>query len=116
MLRRFRSKYSALAKTLASLVGDDFKYCSVELGDRCPIHCMRSNNPSGSLALASIDAIVDRARWLVMSPRASRSGTPALRHSIGIKAKLTYVDPINRPRYANRKSTNSPVFRSGRRG
>jgi hypothetical protein len=44
--------------------------------------CPRRKRPAVALA------IVDRARWLVMLPRISAVGTPALRHSIGMMALL----------------------------
>jgi len=37
-----------------------------------PSYCMRSNSPIGSLAFATIEAMVERARWLVISPRTLR--------------------------------------------
>jgi hypothetical protein len=45
---------------------------------------------SASVALKSCVAIVARARWLVIRPRASARGTPALRHSNGIRRRLRY--------------------------
>ena len=45
----------------------------------------------GSLALKSCDAIVERARWLVMFPRTSAVGTPALQQRTGINILLLVV-------------------------
>ena len=54
-----------------------------------------------------------RARWLVMLPRTSAAGTPALQQSAGIKTLLRYALPMTVSRKRKRKSTSSPVFESG---
>jgi hypothetical protein len=51
----------------------------VLLGEEWPSHAWSSKSVIGSLALYSCVAMVERARWLVITPRASVRGTFALR-------------------------------------
>jgi hypothetical protein len=66
----------------------------------------------GSWALKSCDAIVERARWLVMLPRTSAVGTLAWLQSTGIKILFRWPLPITVSRNKNKKSTSSPVLGS----
>ena len=63
-----------------------------------PSHCWSSKSDSGCRALQSCEAMVERARWLVMLPRASLRGTPALRQSHGISVSFRYCFTRRSPR------------------
>jgi hypothetical protein len=60
----------------------------VVAGFWCPSQACSSNRVIGSLALWSWLAMVERTRWLVMLPRTSAVGMPALAHSAGMIVRL----------------------------
>ena len=60
----------------------------VDFGLRCPHHAISSGKvmPCGTLARAVTAEA--RPRWLVIAPMVSRSGNPALAHSMGMMVRL----------------------------